>query len=85
MSGSVQNAQFTFNASADTLHEYIAFDSQNNLLAPEFIKENNGQVANQNLHGLKDLDFCNYSAIPIFWARRSNLPTFIPKTMAYCR
>jgi hypothetical protein len=43
----------SFKAKADELHEYVAFDSTSGFYTPEFISENKGKIANQNLHGLK--------------------------------
>jgi hypothetical protein len=51
-----QNGTLSFNASADNLCEYVAFDPKNGL-SPTFIKEDNGKVPNQNLHGFPSADF----------------------------
>jgi hypothetical protein len=56
MNGTLQGNTYSFKATADSLHEYIAFNPQNSLLSPVFIKENNGKIANQNLHGMRDAD-----------------------------
>lgn len=56
MVASSQNGALSFVAATDQLHEYAAFNPQNGL-SPTFIKENNGNVPNQNLHGISSADF----------------------------
>ncbi len=56
LSGTTQGSIFSFNATLDQLHEYIAFDPQKNLLRPIFLTENNGKIDVQNLHGLHNID-----------------------------
>ena len=51
-----QTGALSFVASTDQLREYAVFDPKN-ALSPTFIKENNGNVPNQNLHGISSADF----------------------------
>ena len=51
-----QTGALSFVSSTDQLHEYAAFDPKNGL-SPTFIKENNGNIPNQNLHGVSSADF----------------------------
>ena len=52
MQGSFLNSQFRFLNSAESLHEYIAFNPGNAL-----IPVNSGRIANQNLHNSSATDF----------------------------
>ncbi len=49
----LSSGMFEFNASAEELKEYIAFYDGDGLYKTIFVK----QLANQNLHGLKNIDY----------------------------
>jgi hypothetical protein len=47
--GVLNGSNYTFRANADTVYEYIAFNSGSNAIREPFAA---GEVKNQNLHGL---------------------------------
>ncbi len=48
MQGSLNGSQFSFTTPTNTLHEFIAFNSNTDFSKPNFI----GRIENQNLHGM---------------------------------
>lgn len=56
ISGSIQSNVFVFNAAADNLKTYIAFDPQNAIPSPTIVSTP-AKVENQNLHGLSNKPF----------------------------
>ncbi|HEX2934541.1 MAG TPA: type IX secretion system sortase PorU [Bacteroidales bacterium] len=57
VSSTVQNNTIVFTASADYLRNYVVFDPKAGLLRPQFVPENKGKIANQNLHGQQNIDY----------------------------
>ncbi len=57
MQGTYSDNVYSFTANADSLHEYIAFDPQNDFYLPIYLSGGNGIIQNQNLHSLLNIQY----------------------------
>ncbi len=73
--GSYSNNQYTFTASADSLHEYIAIDPQADFYTPTYLSGNKAVVQNQNLHAMTSNQYIVVTN-PEFLSQAQELATF---------
>lgn len=75
MQGTYSNNVYTFTASADSLHEYIAFDPQNDFYTPIYLSGSNAIIQNQDIHSLQNIQYVVVTH-PDFLAQADSLADF---------